>query len=239
MLKAAPGSGLIVESHVNCSELSVSDEALLVASGFVPDDFREPNPPELRRHFTLTIDVLGEDRKRGDVRVALQRVRKAALAAGDLLVGRLHVMGYIELELSRKVDNTQFPPSPALPCHTLMLSEAERRLSLPASSGARRADVHVKMGTSLTARAVEKLFLHLGLYRVVSGSGNVLWTCHFVNRSEARSFATWCSNIAAATGAIKQVTLESCVALYPLSESSQGLIVSPRRFRIDEARDDS
>lgn len=239
MPEAERGLGMIVESHVNCSEIRASDEAFLLASGFVPDDFQEPNPPELRRHFTLTIDVLEEDRERSDLRAALQKVRKAALAAGDLLVGRLHVVGYIELELSRKVDNKRFPPSSALPSYTLMLSGAERTLSLPTSSGARRADVHVKLRTALTARAVEKLFLHLGLYRVVSGSGNVLWTCHFVNRSEARSFANWCSTIAAATGAIKQVTLESCVALYPLSESSQDLIVYPRRFKVDEASDDS
>ena len=221
------------EAHLNLTECSPELEYTLLALGFEPDDFYELMPTEYTRNFTYAFDQ-NPDQVSTTVRRNFEiQCRKACEA---VQVSRHD--GFLEAEQFASTNIRTFPtPIDRVEDPTTMVNfpfaAGRFRLepveqftkSLDALPATKRVDIHVKMAgavtpckvggqTAATRAELAGLLENICFYRIVSISGNTIYTGQYLDGALGRLVFDGLDNYLATARLASSIILEPCILFW-------------------------
>jgi hypothetical protein len=224
----------VLETHVAWEGPRWSIESAISRYGFQSDHFQEPFPPQYQNHMTLK--VVMEPREVGAemLRDEFFRVSRRV----EQLLAASHLMNYYaETEVYPLANSRSYPcahPKGTGHLKPTTCKLASRRLAV----GRHKAnDIHLRLcrqcldaetgrvGSVLSDWRM--LCRSLGMYRVITGTGNEVWTLLLAHPREGREVFAYLDSRARNLGGVEKLTLESCIRF---SVGGSHLVEMPRVF---------
>ncbi|MFO0754888.1 MAG: hypothetical protein U0359_00230 [Byssovorax sp.] len=229
--RPALGEHIVIEGHIDCTQLSQVAANSLIALGFEPDSFVKFVPAAFDDHFTLKFVVSRSRRER--YRELRREVFRRCEAAAAILGVQVATRGYVELEIytsncrlalpykvPERSDLARFP----FPDGSLRVAPMPREASGDFAR-CKTADIHVKTPTSCRGSAfhgadgeiMEELrerFVAMGLYEVMTEAGNRVYTAQFLDAFAARRVYRRLGEYLGVVGGIVDMVYEPCVRVW-------------------------
>lgn len=234
------------EAHLNITHSTQTLSNHLLELGFEPDDFEELYPELYTRNFTFAFDVPRESDNRSELKKKFIQCCKAAC---NYLEEEDGMTGFLEAEIIPSSNFYRFPlegercitalPEP-FPPDTLIRSyfaETDGDAQGEPIGTAKKSDIHVKFlgrtkstdrvqGRISTREQFVSFLEEAGFYRIVSVSGNTIYTAQFIEGGVGEDIYKRLRAFILKTGFADSIVIEPCAYFWRKSLAVNG----QRRF---------
>ncbi|WP_316173366.1 MULTISPECIES: hypothetical protein [unclassified Bradyrhizobium] len=229
------------EAHLNLDDCSHELENRLIALGFEPDDFLELNPIMYTRNFTFAFDI-----KLGSDTAASRELFRQRLREAETLVECSSHFGFLEAEIFPSQCIMEFDQATVPAAEFLFPFKSGDFEACPIPDTIdgspsdmspftrKNIDLHVKIkgrvpetppakeGYVAQASELAYMLASLGFYRIVSISGNTIYTAQFLDGRLGRELFEGVCQFVSLSKLAKSVILEPCIHVWRKSRYERG-----------------
>ena len=231
---------IVLESHIDVSNMIEEDEIAFVSMGFEPDHFETLNPPEYDRCYTLRWEIPRREWTSFNCRQAKQYVVEATKKICRKIEKRRY-LAYAEIEIyshfgKKKFENIDLEMGEI--GHFPYKHNEFSEFTNSRQDSFKRADIHVKIPvgneSSESALTREKLkilslmFIEAGFYEIRSKSGNRIFTIQCALPSDAVTAFHELVDWAEKSRLVRSINHETCLFFWRRQWTENGeYVVSP------------